>query len=77
MLTTLLAILTAIVLAWATGFGAYLWDTSDRIQSRLTIVAVALMIGLIYLAQQRQIPAAAPTATASAKPSITTGSLPD
>ena len=51
MLTTLLAILTTIVLAWATGFGAYLWDTSDRIGSRLTIAAVGLMLLLIYLAQ--------------------------
>ena len=51
MLTTLLAILTTIILAWATGFGAYLWDTSDRIASRLTMTAVVLMIALIYFAQ--------------------------
>jgi hypothetical protein len=83
MLTTLLGILTAILLAFATGFGAYLWDTSHRIQSRLAISAVMLMMVLIYLAQQQQptstpTPTAAPTSApmAAAEPPVTTGSLP-
>ena len=47
-----LAVLTAVLVAFATGLGGYLWETSDRLTSRLAIGAVALAVLLLFLGNQ-------------------------